>query len=73
VYESIPHNVIITLGRQLYKILEVASPTDISLIYAKKCSKVISYIGKFVLFMICVHSKQKVVSTSMTSTQSLYL
>jgi hypothetical protein len=42
VYESRPHSVIITLGRQLYMIPEVASPTAISLISAKKCSKVIS-------------------------------
>jgi hypothetical protein len=40
-YDSKPRSVIITLGRQLYKIPEVASPTSISLIYAKKCSKVI--------------------------------
>jgi hypothetical protein len=39
-YESIPCNFIVTLGRQLYKILEVESPTTISLIYAKKHSKV---------------------------------
>jgi hypothetical protein len=35
VYESRPHCVIITLGRQLYRILEVASPTVISLISSK--------------------------------------
>jgi hypothetical protein len=42
VYESRPHSVIITLGRQLYRIPEVAPPTTISLISAKQCSKVIS-------------------------------
>jgi hypothetical protein len=42
VYESRPHSVIITLGRQLYRIPEVASPTAISLISAKQCKKVIS-------------------------------
>jgi hypothetical protein len=36
VYESRPHSVIITLGRKLYRIQEVAPPTIISLIYAKK-------------------------------------
>jgi hypothetical protein len=41
-YESIPHSVVITLGRQLYRILEVAPHTSISLISAKKCSKLIS-------------------------------
>jgi hypothetical protein len=42
VYESRPHSVIITLGRQLYRIPKVALPTAISLILAKQCSKVIS-------------------------------
>ena len=42
VYESRPHSFIITLGRKLYRIPEVASPTAISLISAKQCSKVIS-------------------------------
>jgi hypothetical protein len=42
VYESRPHNVIITLGRQLYRIPEVAPHIVISLISAKQCSKVIS-------------------------------
>jgi hypothetical protein len=42
VYESRPHSVMITLGRQLYRIPEVALPTVISLISAKQCSKVIS-------------------------------
>jgi hypothetical protein len=73
VYESRPHNVIITLGRQLYKILEVASPTAISLISAKQCSKVISQTGKFIFFVIHAHSKQKVTATSVASTQCLSL
>jgi hypothetical protein len=72
-YESRPRSFIITLGRQLYRIPEVASPTDVSLISAKQCSKVISHIEKFVLFVICAHSKYKVVATSMASTQNLYL
>ena len=41
-YESRPRGVIITLGRQLYRIPEVALPTIISLISVKKCIKVIS-------------------------------
>jgi hypothetical protein len=73
VYESIPCSVIITLGRQLYMIPEVAPPTAISLIYAKQCSKVISQTEKFVFFVIRAHSKQKVATTSMASTQSLSL
>jgi hypothetical protein len=71
VYESRPLSVIITLGRQLYKIPEVESPTIISLIFAKKCSKVISQIGKSIFFVIHAHSKQKVVATSVASTQCL--
>jgi hypothetical protein len=42
VYESIPCSFIITLGRKLYRIPEVALPASISLIFAKKCRKVIS-------------------------------
>jgi hypothetical protein len=42
VYESTPHNVIFTLGRQLYRIPEVAPPISISLIFSKQCNKVIS-------------------------------
>ena len=34
-YDSRPHSVIITLGRQLYRIPEIAPPTAISLIHAK--------------------------------------
>jgi hypothetical protein len=68
VYESRPHSVIITLGRQLYMIPEVAPPTAISLISAKQCSKVISQKGKFVFYVIHAHSKQKIATISVTST-----
>jgi hypothetical protein len=73
VYESRPCSVIITLGRQLYRIPEVAPPTAISLIFVKQCSKVISQTEKFIFFVICAHSKQKVVTTYVASTQSLSL
>jgi hypothetical protein len=73
VYESRPCSVNITLGRQLYRISEVASPTAIYLISTKQCSKVISQTGKFVFFVIRAHSKQKVVTTSVASTQRLSL
>ena len=72
-YESRPHNVIITLGRQLYMIPEVASPTAISLVSSKQWSKVISETEKFLFFFIYSHSKQKVSTTSVASTQSLSL
>jgi hypothetical protein len=73
VYESRPRIVIITLGRQLYRIPEVAPPTAISSISVKQCSKVISQVGKFVFFMIHAHSKQKFIATSVASTRSLSL
>jgi hypothetical protein len=73
VYESRPHIVIITLGRQLYRIPKVELPIAISLISAKQCNKVISQTGKFVFFVICANNKQKVFATSMVSTQSLSL
>jgi hypothetical protein len=57
VYESRPRSVIITLGRQLYNILEVSPPTVISLISAKQCKKVISQTDKFFFFMI--HSQSE--------------
>jgi hypothetical protein len=68
VYESRIRSVIITLGRQLYRILEVAPLTAISFIYAKQCNKVISKTRKFVFFVICSHSKKKVTSKSVAST-----
>jgi hypothetical protein len=73
VYESRPRSVIITLGRQLYRIPEVAPPTAISLISANHCSKVISQTRKFIFFVICAHSKKKVAATSVASTQRLSL
>jgi hypothetical protein len=72
-YESRPHSVIITLGRQLYRILEVVPPTTISLISSKKCSKVISQTEKFILFVIHSHNKKKVFATFVASTQHLIL
>ena len=72
-YESRPCSVIITLGRQLYRIPEVALPTSISLISTKQCSKVISQTEKFIFFLIWAHNKQNVVATSVASTQSLSL
>jgi hypothetical protein len=72
-YESIPRSVIITFGRQLYMIPKVAPPTAISLISTKQCIKVISQTKKFVFFVIHAHNKQKVLATSVASTQSLSL
>jgi hypothetical protein len=73
VYESRPRSIIITLGRQLYRIPEVVSLTIVSLISAKKCSKVISQTRKLIFFVIHAHSKKKVASTFVASTQCLFL
>jgi hypothetical protein len=73
VYDSRLRSVIITLGIQLYRISEVVPPIAISLISAKQCSKVNSQTGKFIFFVIRAHSKQKVASTSVVSTQCLSL
>ena len=63
-YESQPRTVIITLGNNLYRILEVPTPTAISLVTAKQCSKLISKIGKFVFLMIRPQGKKKIVATT---------
>jgi hypothetical protein len=73
VYESRPHNVIITLGRQFYRIPEVILPTSIYLISTKKCSKFISQTEKILFFEIHAHSKNKVTTISVASTQHLSL
>lgn len=67
IHQSIPCYVIISSGTTLYRILEVPPPTTISLIFAKKCSKVISQTGKFFFLLIPSQIKGKVISTSMSS------
>jgi hypothetical protein len=52
---------------------QVVSPTTISLISAKQCSKVISQTGKFIFFVIHAYSKKKVIATSVASTKCLSL
>jgi hypothetical protein len=42
VYASRPPSVIITLNGKLYRILKAVPPSAISLIFAKKCRKIIS-------------------------------
>jgi len=51
-HESRHHSVIVTLGKQLYMILEVVPTTTVCLIIEKQCKKVISQNMKFFLFMI---------------------
>jgi hypothetical protein len=57
IYDSRPHNVIITLNKKLYRIPEASPPSNISLISAKQCRKVISQNRKFVFFVI--HSQSE--------------
>jgi len=71
VYQSRPRSVFITLGKQIYKILEAVPKTGVSLIIAKKCRKLISQTRKFVLFMVRSESKRKVIATSTTSKQGI--
>jgi hypothetical protein len=66
-YESRSRAVIITLGNKLYRIPEIATPTTISLVTAKQCSKLISQTRKFVFLMIRPQGKRKTVA--MTSRQ----
>ena len=68
VYESWPCSVIITLGKRLYKIPEVAPKASISLTSSKQCRKAITQTRKFVLFMVLSQSEKKIVATSMTTT-----
>ena len=63
-------SVIITLGKRLYRIPEVAPKASISLISSKQCRNIIAQMGKFFLFMVRSQSEKKIVVTSMTSTQS---
>ena len=68
-YESRPHDVIITLGNKMYKIPEIAPPTTISLVTTKQCSKLISKTRKFFFLMIYPQGKRNTVA--MTSRQGL--
>ena len=63
-YESQPRAVIVTLGNKLYRIPEVPPPATISLVTAKKCSKLISQTRKFVFLMIRPQGKKKMVATT---------
>ena len=70
-FESRPHNVIITLNKKLYKIPEAIPPSAISLIFAKQCRKVISQMRKFVFFVIRSQNKKKIATTSKVSAVDL--
>jgi hypothetical protein len=55
----------------LYRIPEAVPQSDISLISANQCRKVISHTGKFVFFMILSQNKRKITTTSRVSATSL--
>jgi hypothetical protein len=63
-YDSRPQSIIITLGNMLYRIPEIASPTTISLVTTKQCSKLIAKTRKFVFLMIFPQGKKKIVATN---------
>jgi hypothetical protein len=71
VYESRSRSVIITLNRKLYSIPKAVQPNVISLIPAKQCIKVISQMGKFVLFVILSQNERKITTTSRVSAVEL--
>jgi hypothetical protein len=67
VYESRPHNVIVTLGIFLYWIPEVV-PT---IVPPKQCHKVISHTAKFSLFTIRSEGEHKDIATTAALSQDL--
>ena len=66
VYESRPRNVIINLGKRLYRIPETVPKVVVSLVSAKKSKKVNAWIGKFFIIMTHSQSERKITTTSMT-------
>jgi hypothetical protein len=57
-----PRSVIITLGGQLYRILEVVPTTP----PPKQCCKLISHTEKFILFIVCSKDSQNTTITTTT-------
>ena len=70
-YESQPRAVIVTLGNNLYRIPEVPPPFAISLVTAKKCSKLISKTKKFVFLMMHPQGKKNIVAMNSRHVSSL--
>jgi hypothetical protein len=66
VYESLPHNVIVSLGGHLYRIPEVV----LTIVPPKKCPKVVSHIKKFSFFTIYSKGEQKDTATTIASAQA---
>jgi hypothetical protein len=71
IYESRPQSVIITLGYQLYRVLEEVPTIVVSLISMKQCRKVVSQTRRFFLFKVRSEGEQKVTATTKTSAWGL--
>ena len=67
VHESWTHSVIITLGGQLYSILDIITPTKFSLTSCKESRNIISHNRKFFLFTISSEGEHQITNTSTTS------
>ena len=66
VYESRPHSVIVTLGGQLYRILETVAPATVS-----QGWKISSHTRKLFLFTIVFEGEHKITETSTPSAQGV--
>jgi hypothetical protein len=66
-YESRSRHVIITLGGQLYRILEVLP----NIVPLKQCRKVIYHTAKFILFIVYSKDAQEATTTTTASTPSI--
>jgi hypothetical protein len=70
-YESRPYNFIITLGGQLYRVLEGVPTIMIPLISTKKCRKVVYYNQIFFLFMVQLECERKIIATTKSFARGL--
>jgi hypothetical protein len=71
IYESQPCSVIVIVGGQLYRVLEVAPTIATSLISKKQCCKVISQTAKFSFFTAQSDGEQKVIAITTTLAQDV--
>ena len=64
-YESGPHSIIITLGNNLYMILEVVPTPVISFTTAKQRSKIVSQTSKFIFLKTRSQGRKNIVATTL--------
>jgi hypothetical protein len=69
VYESQPHNVIVSLGGDLYKIPEVVP----YIVPPKQCCKVVSHTTKFNVLTICSKGEKNIIATTTASLQAPFI